>query len=79
MQEQKGRRGAIRVGLDHVPPQSVALTVSDDGPGGGGSDLKSGVGTSIIEGLVRQVSGQLTIDTEAGRTTTIVMPQPESA
>ncbi len=71
--------GAIRVGLAMDAGRSVTLTVSDDGPGGGGSELKSGVGTSIVEGLVRQISGQLSIDTRGGRTTKIVMPQPEPA
>ena len=69
--------GTIRVTLASAENRMVALTVADDGPGGGGTEVKSGVGASIVEGLVRQISGQLSIDSDGGRTTRIVAPQPE--
>ena len=73
------RAGLIRVQLARGRAGSVVLTVADNGPGGGGSDLKTGIGTSIVAGLVRQISGELSIDSRKGRTTVITMPRPELA
>jgi two-component sensor histidine kinase len=58
--------GNIAVVLERDSDRVVALVVSDDGPGRLGSDVtpaeKSGLGTSIIAGLVAQLKGTIMRD-----------------
>ena len=71
--------GAVRVELSRSEGHGVTLVVSDDGAAAPRVADTPGVGTSIISGLVGQLSGKLTVDQQGGRTTTIQFPDLESA
>jgi two-component sensor histidine kinase/PAS domain-containing protein len=73
------RPGRIAVTLAREEAGVVTLTVADDGQGSDSPRGKPGIGESIIAGLVRQLSGSITIDGTMGRVTTIVVPEPEAA
>jgi two-component sensor histidine kinase/PAS domain-containing protein len=71
--------GAVRVKLARMDDRGVLLSVSDNGLGGTETPDTPGVGSSIIAGLVGQLSGKLAVDQQGGRTTTILFPDLESA
>lgn len=73
------RPGRIIVTLARETEGVVTLTVADDGQMSDSPRGKPGIGQSIIAGLVRQLSGSITIDGTKGRVTTIVIPEPEVA
>jgi two-component sensor histidine kinase/PAS domain-containing protein len=71
--------GTVRVQLTRTDDAGVVLTVSDNGGSDGDTPDAAGVGSSIITGLVGQLSGTLTVDRQAGRSTTVLFPDLESA
>lgn len=73
------RSGLIRVVLTRNAAGAVVLTVADNGIGGDAKPARVGTGASIIAGLVRQISGEMSVSRRKGRTTTIVIPAPELA
>jgi len=69
-------RGSIQVTLAHREPGEVVLTVSDDGRGAAATD-RPGVGSTIVQGLAKQLSAKLSVVDKPGHTTIMVMPTPE--
>lgn len=79
----KGReQGRIAVTLRRVGAAELRLTVADDGIGmgstAGKSETGSGLGSKIIQALVAQLQGVLTVSNTAGggTTTQVDFPQP---
>ena len=70
-------QGAIRVSLAPGDPGQVVLTVADDGRGATATD-RPGVGSTIVQGLVRQLSASLSVVDKSGHTTIMVIPTPET-
>jgi PAS domain S-box-containing protein len=73
-------KGTITVSLDRVEDGSVALVVSDNGRGRSVGDIahlsRSGIGTSIINGLVNQLQGTTIMGNEQGARTEIRVAAP---
>jgi two-component sensor histidine kinase len=73
-------KGTITVSLDRVEDGSVALVVSDNGRGRSVGDIaqlsRSGIGTSIINGLVSQLQGTTIMGNEQGARTEIRVAAP---
>ena len=74
-----GQGGAIEVVLEEVENGQMELRVADDGKGYAPS-VKGGpapsLGASIIDGLVRQLKGALTISVNGGTHSVIRLPAP---
>ena len=70
--------GVIQVRLAAGEPGQVVLTVADDGRGAAATD-RPGVGSTIVHGLVRQLSASLSVVDISGHTTIIAIPAPEAA
>ena len=71
--------GAIEVVLETPTPQEVLLRVADNGRGydlARAPDATPSIGASLVDGLVRQMNGRLTIQTEGGTCTEIRLPTP---
>ncbi len=63
----EGRSGAVRVTLERVGEDRVAVSVSDDGIGYDPSAVdRSRLGLWLVNGLAAQVRGALTTETTAG-------------
>lgn len=75
----QGGTGLVRIELARRDDGAVILSVADNGRGGTDGPDIPGVGSSIISGLVGQLSGKLAVDQQGGRTTTIQFPDLESA
>jgi len=71
-----GGHGAIKVSLARRTPGEVVLTVGDDGRGVAATD-QPGLGSTIVNGLARQLSAKLSVVDKPGHTTIMVMPVPE--
>jgi two-component sensor histidine kinase/PAS domain-containing protein len=69
-------QGSIRVSLERQPPGQLVLTVADDGRGAEATD-RPGVGSTIVQGLAKQLSAKLSVVDKPGHTTIMVMPSPE--
>ena len=69
-------QGTIRVSLARQAPGEVVLTVADDGRGATAAD-RPGVGSTIVQGLAKQLSAKLSVVDKRGHTTIMVMPEPE--
>jgi PAS domain S-box-containing protein len=73
-------KGTITVSLDRAEDGSVALVVSDNGRGrsvgDGAHGSISGIGTSIINGLVNQLQGTTIMGNEQGARTEIRVAAP---
>ena len=71
--------GAIEVALDNAEAGQVVLQVADNGlgykPAARGGPARS-LGATIIEGLVEQLKGVLTISTDGGTRSVIRLPAP---
>ncbi len=78
-----GETGAIEVALEAPTPDEILLRVSDNGRGYDPAmrepDGRLSIGASLIEGLVRQMNGQLTISVDAGTRTEIRAPRPRGS
>jgi PAS domain S-box-containing protein len=71
--------GAIEVVLETPTPQEVLLRVADNGRGydpARAPGATPSIGASLVDGLVRQMNGRLTIQTEGGTCTEIRLPTP---
>jgi two-component sensor histidine kinase len=68
--------GRIEVVLDRMDDGPFRLRISDDGPGIPHlTESSRGVGRQLIEGLVQQLDGELTISTEQGTTYVVCFSQ----
>ena len=77
-----GRKGQLRIQLRPSDPTMVELVVSDDGIGIPASfDLKTSgsLGMTLVTLLVKQIEGQLEIDSRAGTTFRIRFSKPADA
>ena len=75
-----GGAGHISVALRREPDGEVVLVVGDNGRGAfGGDDSGSGLGVSIVRGLVAQLEGTMTVTNEGGMKTEIRTPMPRDA
>lgn len=75
-----GRAGQILVTLRVDPDNRVLLTVADNGIGHDAAapqPSKPGTGSSIVRKLVAQLDGHLSIRSDSGVTTEIIIPFPE--
>jgi two-component sensor histidine kinase len=78
-------RGTVKVRLRGDDPETVTLTVADDGTGSDQSPFEgqarpSGLGTRLVAGSVRQLEGSMrTEGGDGGWTTTITFPVAERA
>jgi PAS domain S-box-containing protein len=75
------RAGRITVALEPAGPGEVVLRVTDDGRGydPAAPGPSTSVGTKIIEGLVRQLSGVLSVTADHGTQTVVRLPAPVRA
>jgi two-component sensor histidine kinase len=77
--------GTVEVRLRRDDPETVTLTVADDGTGSDrppfeGQTRPPGLGTRLVAGSVRQLEGSMrTEGGDGGWTTTITFPAPERA
>lgn len=70
-----GAQGIIRVTLEAVGADQLALTVRDNGRGlAPGHEAGQGLGRRIMQGLVGQLDGALTVDGDGGVTSRVVFP-----
>jgi PAS domain S-box-containing protein len=77
----KSGEGMIDVSLERTSDGFIALVVADDGQGRppphpSTGARKAGLGTRIIDGLVGQLQGELTMKNERGAWTEIRVPAP---
>ena len=75
-----GATGRIMVSLGVDADKRMVLTVADNGVGHAGAapqPAKPGTGSSIVRKLVSQLDGTMTVSSEAGTATTIIIPFPE--
>jgi two-component sensor histidine kinase len=72
------RGGRVEVALDWVAAAELSLRVSDDGVGydSAARPAVSSLGASIIDGLVRQLRGQLHVSTDGGTCSVVRLPAP---
>jgi len=71
--------GAIEVVLETPTPQEMLLRVADNGRGydpAPAPGATPSIGASLVDGLVGQMNGRLTIQTEGGTCTEIRLPTP---
>ena len=73
-----GGRESIEVVLTEVEPGELVLEVFDDGRGGAPTG-DSGLGATIVEGLVQQLKGALTASADRGSRVVVRMPAPARA
>lgn len=68
--------GAIVVKLDSDVDGGVALSVTDNGKGhsGGAREASTGAGMNVVQDLVRQLGGALTVDGSSGMRIVIKLP-----
>jgi len=69
----------VRVGLSIAQDGQIVLTVSDDGLGreaNAADAASSGLGSGLINGLVAQLRGAMSVRNDSGRTTEIRTPLP---
>jgi PAS domain S-box-containing protein len=75
--------GAIGVSLDQLDDGAVVLVVSDDGQGAQGDKTtlkaRTSLGTTIIDGLVQQMGGRLTVTRDNGTRSEIRLKRPVTA
>jgi two-component sensor histidine kinase len=64
----------LSISLQTTQDQHACLSVKDDGPGWSGTIDASRLGMTIIDGLVRQINGKLTMQVEAGTEISVVFP-----
>jgi len=64
----------FEVELRALPGRRVMLMASDDGPGVEDSEEKQGLGMGILEGLVDQIKGKLTVKRDRGTTVRVDFP-----
>lgn len=72
-----GRRGSIRITLQHASASDVTLAVSDDGVGAPHEMAQTGslsLGMRLIEMLVKQIHGRLEISRTDGMTFRVTFP-----
>jgi PAS domain S-box-containing protein len=74
-------KGTITVSLERTADGGIALVVADDGQGRSPGDAasgpgKAGLGTSIINGLIEQLQGELIMGNERGVRTEIRVAAP---
>ena len=71
-----GRRGTVRIVFREAPDHRLNVIVSDDGVGMPDSVLQGsyGFGLTLVEALVRQYDGSLTIGAEHGSSTEVILP-----
>jgi PAS domain S-box-containing protein len=76
-----GGPGAIDVTLEDAQAGEVVLQVSDNGRGydPATSSATPSLGASIVDGLVRQLRGVLTVSNEGGTRTVVRLPAPVHA
>jgi PAS domain S-box-containing protein len=76
-----GRSGRIEVALEPTEPGQLMLRVADDGCGYDPATPgpRTSVGASIIEGLVRQLNGVLTVTAGRGTKSVVRLPAPVRA
>lgn len=76
-----GAGGSITVSLDDTGGGRLMLSVADDGRGyDPGAEVKgASLGASIIDGLVRQLRGELQVTGAEGTRTVVRLPAPEAA
>ena len=77
--------GKVRVVVDRSTPADdadIVVTVADNGQGdafdAAERPRKSGIGKQLVEGLLRQLKGRMTIEKGAGLTTKLFLPQPRT-
>jgi two-component sensor histidine kinase len=70
--------GAIEVTLDEAEDHQLVLQVADDGRGYDPAEASAAasLGGSIIEGLVQQLRGEMTVMTDGGVRTVVRLPAP---
>lgn len=68
--------GAIEVSLEIEASGHVLLQVSHDRQGVAGAPDAGSLGANIVEGLVRQLRGELTVGSEGGVRTRVRLPAP---
>jgi two-component sensor histidine kinase len=69
--------GTIRIGLGLADGARLRLTVEDDGPGLPSAEdraTSTGVGMKLLDGFLRQLDGELTIDGPPGTRFIVVFP-----
>jgi two-component sensor histidine kinase len=73
-----GRSGRIEVALEPAKGDQVVLRVADDGCGydPAAPGPRTSVGASIIEGLVRQLNGVLSVTADRGTQSVVRLPAP---
>ncbi len=71
-------RGAIEVALDEADAGQLVLCVSDNGRGYDPTarPAATSLGATIIDGLVRQLRGEMTVEAEVGTRTIVRLPAP---
>lgn len=67
--------GTIRVEAHRTGPAEVELSISDDGQGMAAS-REGSLGYGLVEALVRQISGEMTVESDGGVRVTIAFPCP---
>jgi len=77
--------GKVRVVVDRSTPADdadIVVTVADNGQGdafdAAEQPRKSGIGKQLVEGLLRQLKGRMTIEKGPGLTTKLFLPQPRT-
>ncbi|MGF7174174.1 sensor histidine kinase [Azospirillum doebereinerae] len=74
----EGRGGTVTITL-HDGPDALVMEVSDDGIGCAGGLPTGGIGTTLVNGLVRQIGGTLTFDTRQGCIARVSVPKARPA
>ena len=70
-------RGTIRVEAWREATPHVRMTVSDDGRGMSGG-REGSLGFGLVEALVRQIGGEMSVEDKDGVTVTILFPVPQA-
>jgi two-component sensor histidine kinase len=71
-------KGQVEVVLEQAENGQVKLVVADDGKGVGPEGVGASLGATIVEGLVKQLGGTLTVKRENGVRSEISVPGPAS-
>jgi PAS domain S-box-containing protein len=68
--------GSIAVALEADEPDWLTLTVADDGTGRDAAGQENSLGASIVEGLVQQLKGTMTVSEDGGTRCAVRLPAP---
>ena len=71
-----GDPGSIHVALEKAEGNQVLLQVSDDGDGYDPATSGNSLGMFIIQGLVRQLKGEVAVHSDRGTRTVVRLPAP---